>query len=147
MPPGPNPVQPIVREILTSLKDLDGSVILSVGLHEATIKYPDGRLEIRKIHDCIRTVDGSMWSPLEMAKPGGAVGICFWHRHPARGLFGRPRASHGIVRLSRAKTCPCGRLVCVAHQKQCSDGVIRCLPCARRWRWGQWLLSVFFRRE
>jgi hypothetical protein len=145
-PPNPNPVPPITREILTILRDVDGSEILRLGMHEVTIKQAGGVLEKHTHHDSIRLVDGSMWTPLEMAKPEGAVGACFLCRHPPRGFFRRQPASHGLIRLSNAKTCPCGRLVCAAHREKC-DGVWRCLPCARRWRWGQRILGVFFSKE
>ena len=154
MPPPPNPnpnaIPPIRRENLTVLQDLDGREILRIGLHETTIKQPgiNGALEVYKTHDNIRLVDGSMWNAMMlMEKPPVNLAVCAICRHPPWKLFGQEQPTHGLLRLNNAKTCPCGHLVCRAHRKRCDDGVWRCLPCARRWQWGQRILGVFFSKE
>ena len=147
--PNPNPIPPIIRENLTVLKDLDGTEILRVGLHETTIKQPgSGALEVYKTHDNIRLVDGSMWNAMMlMAKPPVNLAVCPWCRHPRWKFFGREQPTHGLLRLSRAKTCSCGQVACPRHRKLCRDGEYRCPRCASRWARNQLLLSLFFSKE
>jgi len=141
---------PIRRENLTVLLDLDGSEILRVGLHETTIKQPgiNGALEVYKTHDNIRLVDGTIWNAMMLlAKPPVNLAVCACCRHPEWKFFGQEQPTHGLLRLSRAKTCPCGQTTCPRHTKLGGDGVYRCPRCASRWARSQLVLSLFFSKE
>jgi hypothetical protein len=136
------------KTTITEIRDTNGDVILEIGLTETRIRLPSGEVVSQRNSVSIRTTDGSIWSPVQwMANPPRHVGICEQCRHPRFSLFRRERASHGIVLLKRAKLCECGVLCCPRHRRRCSDGVWRCLSCAKKHTVKQALLSVFFTRE
>ena len=141
---------PIVREIDTIIHDAQGREILRVGMTETTFRHADGTFEILEKHESLTLADGSNWSPaMLLGNKPAHVGCCaLCNDPPRRGIF-RERPSAGLVRLSRAKTCapPCGKLLCPRHRKLCSDGVWRCLRCARRYALKTAIKSIFFERR
>ncbi len=135
------------KTTITEIRDTNGDVILEIGLTETRIRMPSGEVVSQRNSVSIRTVDGSIWSPAQWMAPARHIGICEQCRHPRFSLLRRERPSHGIVLLKRAKLCECGVLCCPRHRRRCSDGVWRCLSCAKKYTAKQALLSIFFVRE
>ena len=134
------------KKTITEIRDINGDVILEIGLTESRIRMPSGEVISQRNSVSIRTVDGSIWSPAQWLT-NRHVGICEQCRHPKFSLFSREKPSHGIVLLKRAQLCACGKCCCPKHRRQCSDGVWRCLACAKKYAAKQALLSVFFTKE
>ncbi len=134
------------KRTITEIRDTNGDVILEIGLTETRIRMPSGEVVSQRNSVSIRTVDGSIWSPAQWMTPSRHIGICDRCRHPRFSLFHGERPSHGIVLLERAKLCECGILCCPRHRRR-SDGVWRCLSCAKKYTAKQALLSVFFTKE
>ncbi|MGD2111548.1 MAG: hypothetical protein PVI86_19400 [Phycisphaerae bacterium] len=139
---------PVISQTDSVIRDKNGEEILRIGAGEFTICYPDGRIERHKVSTNIILTDGTNFNVGMMyANPPVQVGVCSLCRHPPYSFPIRQAASHGLVRLTRARTCTCGTLCCVRHCKLCTDGRFRCLRCARKWSWKEVISRVFFAKE
>ena len=140
---------PIIRTTHTDLLDVDGERIIRFGAQEWTLWHPDGTLEHRKHHESIVLVDGTNWNvSMLFGQNPVQIGACHLCRHPVFKVGGRDRPTHGLVRLTRAKTCcDCGALCCPKHRKRCSDGRYRCIRCARRRSIRDFFIDIFFARK
>lgn len=139
---------PIIRTVETVFYDNDGYVVMRLSATQMTLHHPDGRIEQRKINDNLVLADGSTWNAaMLLAQPPVPIGVCGLCRKPPYTFPWRAKPTHGLVRLSRAKTCQCGTLCCPAHRVRCADGQVRCLRCAHTWSWKERLLSLFFAKE
>ena len=144
----PNQNYHATKKTTTQIQDMNGDVILEIGLEDTRIRQPDGSVVSQRNSVSIRTTDGSIWSPVQwMTKPPRYVGICDQCRNPSFSLFCREKPTHGIVLMTRAKLCECGALCCPKHRKLCWDGQWRCLSCAKKHIAKHLLMSVFFSRQ
>lgn len=135
------------KSTITEIRNTNGEVILEISMEETRLRMPDGSVVSQRSSTSIRTVDGSIWSPVQwMARPARHVGICDQCRHPAFSLFRRERPTHGIVLMKKAKLCECGALCCPKHCRL-SNGVWRCPACAKKHSIKQAFLAVFCTKE
>ena len=137
---------PITRITDTVIRDINGEEVLRISTTKMTVRLPDGSVETHTSHDNIITVDGSTWN-FAMLAAKIYLAVCPLCRRPPYTFPFSKRPNHGLLRLSRAKTCVCGALCCAAHRKLCLDGRWRCLRCARRYSLGIALKSIFFSRS
>lgn len=112
------------KDTTTTLRDIDGNVILEIGQQQYTVRDTNGAITHRDVSANMQLVCGTLWNP-SMMKGGIYVGVCSQCRVPS--LF--HRSSHGIVALHRAKFCTdCGTLCCPRHRRQDGgDKLWRCL--------------------
>lgn len=137
------------KQIITVLRDFDGTPILQIGLYEYTVKVPNGPAVTRRIGENMRLVCGLMWNPSMMlaAKPI-LVGICQQCRRPKSSLFFQKKATHGVVSLEQAKHCvDCGTCCCPSHRQLGSDNKWRCLDCSSKFKRKSIVKSIFFETE
>jgi len=137
-----NPQMSARRDTITQITDINGEVILEIGLHEYTVRHADGSMTHRRINENIQLVDGTMWNPglVQMAKI--YVGVCQLCR---TALWGR--RSHGLVAMHRAELCvDCGVLVCPIHVRMGRDMKYRCVRHHRTHLLRTLLRPVFFER-
>jgi hypothetical protein len=128
---------------VTVITDVNGEVILEIGLHEYTIKDNDGHLIQRHVNENITLVCGTTWNPglIDMAKI--YVGVC----QPCRTAIWGPK-THGLVALHRAKLCTdCGTLVCPTHARLGRDKKWRCTSHHRNHLLKSLLHPIFFERK
>jgi ribosomal protein L37AE/L43A len=137
------------KQIITVLRDLDGSPILQVGFYEYDVKVPNGPAVHRRIGENMRLVCGLMWNPAMMLSPKPIlVGICEQCRRPRFSLFFRKAPTHGIVSMDQAKHCTdCGTTCCPAHRKLSSDNKWRCLKCEALFKQRHFVKNIFFETE
>lgn len=98
------------KETITRITDINGDIVLEIGLREYIVKHSDGSRTVRRISETIQLVDGMAWNP-SMTKV--SVGVCQQCR---RKSFFRPK-THGLVAMHIAKKCidGCGQLLCMKH--------------------------------
>jgi hypothetical protein len=110
------------KESITEVIDINGDVILEIGLHEYIVKNPDGSRIHRRINKTIQLVDGMVWHPGMMSKV--PLVVCQQCRDA---MFG-PKI-HGLVSQKMAKPCidGCGQSCCMRHARQGRDKKWRCL--------------------
>jgi hypothetical protein len=103
------------------LSDEKGRTILQVGSNQFMVRDSHNNLIHRSIDENILLSDGVFWNPGMLKKnPPVYVGICYKCR----------KRGHGIVTISRAKTCvKCGRLCCPSHRKLL-DNQWLCIRCS-----------------
>jgi len=107
------PQMNVRKDTTTQITDLNGNIILEVGLKEYTVRCSDGSIIHRRLNENIVLVDGTVWNP-GLIMRGIHVGVCDRCRRPS--FFGRP--THGIVALQRARQCAtCGTLCCPSHRR------------------------------
>jgi hypothetical protein len=148
MPNLPMHAGPILRATDTIIRDINGEIIATLTAEEMTVHYPDGRVVNRKKLENIELVDGTGFNAgMMLANPPVQIGVCHFCRHPPYTFPVRDKPTHGLIRLSRAKTCTCGMLCCRKHRQLCRDGIVRCPPCTRRWFWKEAVLGIFFSRS
>jgi len=130
------------------LRDINGAVILEIGLDDYLLQHPDGSISQHRVSDNIQLVDGLIWNPgMLITKPPTYVGICHLCRHPPFVGLRREPATHGIVSLARAKMCfRCGILCCPRHRRNVSGKWV-CLSCAGKSHIKDFFLSLLFRSE
>jgi hypothetical protein len=130
------------EEIVTQITDVDGALILSIGMREYTVTLPGQAPLHRKVSQSIQLVDGAEWSPvMAMGANPVRIGVCGSCRHPPF-RFPTREILHGLVRLSKAKICnDCGQLVCPRCRKLGIDKRWRCLRCHRKHRTWRFLKS------
>ena len=137
-----NPQMSARKDTITQITDINGDIIVEIGLHEYTIKHSDGSRTHRCISETMQTVDGTIWSPAVMARL--PVGVCEQCRQPS--FFSRK--THGIVAMHRAKLCvDGGELCCPSHCKLGKDQKYRCLRHHRQHLLKSLLHPIFFERK
>jgi hypothetical protein len=145
------PAVPILRSTDTVVRDTDGEEVVRLSATEFTVRYPDGRLESRKLHENLVLCDGTSFNAsMLFANPPVQIGVCRYCRRPPYRFPWREAPTHGVLRLTRARTCSghrCAVLCCSRHRMLCSDGRYRCLRCSRRWAWKEFVLGIFFERS
>lgn len=138
---------PVMRQTINVVRDRHGEIVLRTTASEWTLRTPDGALTNGRLHESIQLADGSAWNPaMVFGQNPILVGCCDRCRHPPFRFLRREQSTHGLVRLDRAKTCPCGTLLCPRHAYRCTDRRYRCPTCARRWQLREGLLGIFFKR-
>jgi hypothetical protein len=130
----------------TVVRELNGDEVMRISSNDITIFYSNGEHEKHREYDNIILADASIWN-VAMLAAKIYLGVCSLCRRPPYTFPFRRRATHGLVRLSSAKACPCGVLCCPAHCRQGDDGVWRCLRCTRRFTVHRGIRSIFFHRE
>ena len=134
------PQMSVSNDDVTTITDIDGTVVLEIGSHEYTVTKPGGSIIHRNINQITQLVCGTGWSPLSKI----LVGICSQCREPR--LF--TRKSHGIVAISRSKPCTeCGTLCCPSHRKRGRDLKWRCLKHYKAYRLKNLIRPIFFERD
>lgn len=132
----------------TILRDVNGEIILEIGLEEFIVRLPDGSITFYRRSDNIQLVDGTQWNPgFLTTNPPIYIGVCEQCRKFSVSLSHRHSPNHGLVALSRAKLCECGLLCCPAHHHLCSDGRWRCSSCAKKYTVKELIKSIFFIRS
>ena len=119
-----NPQISARKDSVTQITDTNGNIIAEIGLHEYTVKLPNGTRIHRRVNENITLEDGTMWNPGLMAMAKIYVGVCPQCR---RFSFFDYR-SHGLVAIHRAKLCVdgCGQLLCPRHARLGHDKKWRC---------------------
>ncbi len=141
--------QRLVTTTATTIRDGYGQIIVEIGYTDTRILYPGVGVESMRNSDTLTTSCGVVWAPVQlMAKPPRYIGICDQCRNPPFRAWGGRRATHGIVLISNATTCEagCGTLCCPKHRSMCSDDKWRCLACAKKSWWREWVNCFFWRR-
>ena len=137
-----NPQMGTTKDTITQIIDINGNVLMEIGLHEYTIRNADGSRTHRRISETIQTVDGVAWSPAVMAKV--PIGICEQCRQPA--LF--KRKTHGLVAMRGARICvDGGELCCPAHARMGNDQKYRCLRHHRQHLLKSLFRPIFFEQQ
>ena len=132
------------KDTVTKITDINGDVILEIGLHEYTIKDSSGALTHCRINETIRLQDGLIWNPGLIVSDKIYVGVCEQCRQPS--LFHSP--THGLVSLQRARQCiDCGTLCCPSHKKLGQDRKWRCLKHHKTYQLKTLLRPIFFERK
>ena len=139
----------IIERTDNVIYDGEGREIRRIGTTETTVTDAHGRVEILKEYDTITMADGtsvtvsSLWGDKQVH-----IGCCALCSDPPFRFPFREKPSAGLVRLTRAKTCPppCGKLLCPRHMALCSDGAWRCTRCARRHAFKTFIRRIFFER-
>lgn len=139
-------IAPIIRSTETVVRDGDEEIARFTAT-EMTLRHPDGKIEHSRLHENLILSDGTSFNAAMMfAQPPVQIGVCRLCRRPPYTFPVRDRPTHGLVRLTRAKTCAhrhCGSLCCPKHRTRCSDGQYRCTRCARTWFWWELILGIF----
>ena len=139
---------PVISQTDSVIRDGNGEEILRIGASEFTVRAGDGSVRRHKVSENIVLADGTNFNVGMMyTNPPIQIGVCSLCRRPPYSFPFRDARSHGLVRLTRARTCTCGALCCMKHCKLCSDNRFRCLRCVRRWSWKEAILCVFFAKE
>ena len=120
-----NPQISARKDTVTQITDINGNIIAEIGLHEYTVKLPNGARIHRRVNENITLQCGTMWNPGLMAMAKIYVGVCQQCRQPS--FFGY--RSHGLVAMHRAKLCVdgCGQLLCPSHARRGRDNRWRCI--------------------
>ena len=127
------------------LRDFDGSTIMQVGCDEYAVVHPDGSITQHRINDNILLVDGMAWNAgMLRERPPLLIGRCADCFQPRFFGLNRDPATHGLVLLTRARLCTCGRLCCPRHRRQSPDGKWRCRQCDLKYRIKELIKSLFF---
>jgi len=133
--------------IVTTIKDLKGKVVLKITKNEYIVIKKDGSVISYNKHEYIQLVDGLAWSPdMLNHNPPVHIGVCEMCRNPGFSLFGPKTPTSGLVCMSRAKQCECGVLCCPQHRELCADKRWRCLKCAEKFK-GLSLLNKLFLKK
>jgi len=134
------PQMSVRKDDVTTITDIDGTVVLEIGSHEYTVTTNGGSIIHRNINQTVQLVCGTVWSPLSKI----LVGICSQCREPS--LF--KRNSHSIVAISRTKICTeCGTLCCPSHRKQGRDLKWRCLKHHKAHSIRNLIRPILFKRD
>ena len=137
------------QQVLTSLHDMYGELILAIGVREYAVQV-NGVTELRKNADSIATVDGLQWNPLMAMRPNDPIflAVCEFCRHPEVRFLRREAPTSGLVTLQNAVQCVggCGMITCPRHRRVGSDRKPRCLRCARRHSIWRFFKPLFFKR-
>jgi len=134
------PQMSVRKDDVTTVTDIDGTIALEIGRYEFTVTKRDGSIIHRNINQTMQLVCGTVWSPLSKIP----VGLCPQCREPS--LFSRGK--HGIVAISRAKTCAdCGTLCCPGHRKLGRDGKWRCIKHHKTHRLKNLVRPIFFESD
>ena len=132
------------KDAVTIVTDIQGDVIMEVGIHKYTVKDSNGKLIRRQVNETIQLVDGLIWNPGLMLKDKIYVGVCEQCRHPS--LFQSP--THGLVALHRAKQCiDCGVSCCPGHRKLGRDQKWRCIKHHNTHLLKNLFRPIFFERK
>jgi hypothetical protein len=105
-----NPQISARKDTVTQIMDAKGDIIAEIGLHEYTVKLPNGARIHRRVNENITLECGTMWNPGLMAMAKIYIGVC----HQCRRFSLFDYRSHGLVSMHRAKLCAdgCGQLLC-----------------------------------
>ena len=122
---------------ITRIVDRNNNVIVEIGYKSGWIKDPSGNQHLINEATAIQLMDGSSWMPIHIQHGSVYVGVCLTCRET--------HYAHGLVRLSKAHSCTCGRLVCPIHAKLCSDGVYRCPECRGSFNIKSFFKKLFFK--
>ena len=130
----------------TVLRDINGEIILEIGLEEYIVREADGSITFYRRSDNILLADFVEFNPgMLVGNTPVLIGVCQQCRTFSVSLFRRQRPTHGIVTLARSKLCSdCGILCCPQHRKLGSDQRWRCLPCAKKYTAKQFIKSIFW---
>lgn len=150
-----NPLmQPVTSSFNSLLIGVDLQEIITVGSEEYSVTNPDGSISIQKKYTSIVLVDDTTWSPQQGLRANDPVllAVC---RTCRRGITDKKHhelSTHGLLQAANARRCEgdCAETCCPRHRQLCSDGKVRCLACARRykrWAWAHDLLRALFWEE
>ena len=131
----------------TVIRDSSGTVILEVGLEKYSVTDASGTINTYSRSNNLVLVDGSVWNPSHMIKPGIFLGVCENCRHPQFSLFRRQKPTHGLCALHNATRCvACHDLCCPSHSILCGESY-KCPRCAKSHGLLSLLEVIFFKNE
>lgn len=147
MKPTPPAGAPIVRTTSAIFRCGDEEVARLTGQH-FLIRHPSGKVEQLQLYDHLALPGDNTFLSAAMltANPRVDLCCCWYCRHPPYSFPFREKATHGLMRLERAKSCAgphCGIICCSRHLRRGRDGRYRCPSCSWRWklrRVFQWIL-------
>ena len=121
------------RNTVATIRDRKGNMILEVTQKEYVVKESDGPLTAYSEYDNIILEDGLAWTPSMLGqKPPIRIAVCDICRRK------RKPKTHGLVSVTGARLCVCGKLCCPKHRRQSSrDHKWRCPTChggSQRWQ-------------
>ena len=133
------------KDTITVIADINGNPILEIGLHEYTIRHPNGAHTHRRLTESIQLVCGTVWNPsLMLATPPVHVGVCEFCHRPS---LSRHR-THGLVAMHRARLCvDGGELCCPSHRRLGRDRKWRCPKHHRAHLLKSLFRPIFFEQE
>ena len=138
-------VQPINQINQTTIHDVNGDPVLSIGERAYTVIEPDGTISRLQLLDNIQLVDGLAWSPSMASGPNPVfLTTCPTCREPPISLFKHEPATHGLLSVRNARVCTsCGQITCPRHRRLVGRGW-RCLSCARWAGLARVIKPIFF---
>ena len=124
---------------------VDGELAARIGTSSIMLHRPGGRgVDVMNTFDTITLSCGTCVSAGALIAREIQIGACWLCRHPPYQFPFRAAATHGLVALERALLCrSCGRLSCPKHVQQSAEGTWLCIPCARKARRREFILSLF----
>ena len=136
---------PIVQRTETIIPDKDGNEIMRITVRDIFVRHPNGVIEKYKQHQHIALRDGTIFHVGMLVRdPPADLAVCDLCRAPPLRVGLPERPTHGLIRLSNARTCDCGNVCCAAHRKTDREGNLCCLRCARSELLIRTLLFPFF---
>lgn len=119
------------------VSDANGDVSLELDfLGERQVVQDDGTtLQVRE-SQALELDDGIVLPPQALLSRNGVpMAVCAECRSPRFHGLRREQPSHGLILARNARKCEsCGKLFCMRHTVQISDGKWRCRSCSK-WSW------------
>ena len=128
-------------------RDSRGVIALKLGYTEVVTVLPDGASKVYKLSEYVALGDGRLITAAMLAHGKIELAMCDPCRYPPPPSWWRePEVpSLGLMARESGEFCAgCSRFVCRRHSAVVTDGSVRCIPCARRFRWRAFLHSLFF---
>ncbi len=134
------------QRIDSVIRNLDGKEVLRSSFVVETEVDDQGAMTTLKQSESFVLQDDTVWNHAQSMRQHDPVHlavceVCRSESHP------HASRSHGLMAVHNAARCrDCGRLCCPRHARQGSDGMTRCVACARRLQWKKILHRIFFVR-
>lgn len=137
-------------EYRNTLRDVNGVEDPLAGYRESVVVDPDGLSRVVKDAEFQELEDGRVLTASMLGHGKIELMVCNLCRYPAPPPWWArrrepDRPSSGILARESGALCEgCSRFVCKLHSVVVADGSVRCLPCARRFRWRAFIHALFF---
>ncbi|HNQ22533.1 MAG TPA: hypothetical protein PKK06_05505 [Phycisphaerae bacterium] len=135
-------------EYRNTLRDARGTEVLKFGYREVVTIDPEGQSRVFKESEHVALADGRLFTAATLATGKIELAICDLCRYPLppRWWWSQPESpSLGcMARESGAFCAGCSLFVCKKHSAVVADGSVRCILCARRFRWRALFRALFF---
>jgi hypothetical protein len=136
------------------LRDSRGVTVLRPNYEEVVTVLPDGESKVYKLSEYVELSDGRLLTAVMLSYGKIELAICDHCRYPLpppwwwlgwRRWWTPERPSVGVFARDSGACCAgCSRFVCRKHSRVVTDGSLRCIPCARRFRWRAFFHALFY---